>query len=135
MSVEDPYVGFQVSPRAKEIYRRLRDFMAEHVYPNEQEFQRQAGQGDRWRPAPLLEELKARARGEGLWNLFLPESEYGAGLTNLEYAPMAELMGRSVHFAPEVFNCSAPDTGNMEALARYGSAERTRRAARTPLDR
>ena len=121
MSVDDPYVGLQVSPRAREIYGRLRDFMAAHVYPNEQTFREQLAQGDRWRPAPLMEELKARARAEGLWNLFLPESEYGSGLTNLEYAPMAELMGRSVHFAPEVFNCSAPDTGNMEVLVRYGS--------------
>src|SRR3712207_9224210 len=88
--------------------------MEAHVYPNEGEFHRQVEAGGRWRPAPLMEELKARARGEGLWNLFLPESEEGAGLSNLEYAPMAELMGRSVHFAPEVFNCSAPDTGRSE---------------------
>ncbi|HEX7956586.1 MAG TPA: acyl-CoA dehydrogenase family protein [Pyrinomonadaceae bacterium] len=123
MSSEDPYAGLQVSPRAKEIYGRLRDFMEAHVYPNEGRFHEQVSQGDRWRPTAVMEELKARARAEGLWNLFLPESEYGAGLTNLEYAPMAELMGRSPHFAPEVFNCSAPDTGNMEVLVRYGSAE------------
>ena len=95
MSSDDPYVGFQVSPRAKEVYRKLRAFMEAHVFPNERKFHEQIGQGDRWLPVPLMEELKARARGEGLWNLFLPESEYGAGFSNLEYAPMAELMGRS----------------------------------------
>src|ERR1044071_2440336 len=134
MSVEAPSVGLQVSPRAKEIYGRLREFMGAHVYPNEGEFHRQLETGARWQPAPLMEELKARARAEGLWNLFLPESEYGAGLSNLEYAPMAELMGRSVHFAPEVFNCSAPDTGNMEVLVRYGSEEQKRRWLRPLLD-
>jgi acyl-CoA dehydrogenase len=131
--VVDPYAGFQVSPRAREIYARLRDFMAEHVYPNEREFHAQIEAGGRWRPAPLMEELKARARAGGLWNLFLPESEYGAGLSNLEYAPMAELMGHSAHFAPEVFNCSAPDTGNMEVLVRYGSAEQKERWLRPLL--
>ncbi len=95
MSSEDPYVGFQVSARAREIYERLRAFMEEHVYPNERVFHEQVEEGDRWQPVTIIEELKERARGQGLWNLFLPESEYGAGLTNLEYAPMAELMGRS----------------------------------------
>jgi acyl-CoA dehydrogenase len=127
MSTADPYAGFQVSARAREIYRKLRVFMDEHVYPNEKRFQEQLEAGDRWQPVPLMEELKERARGEGLWNLFLPESEYGAGLTNVEYAPMAELMGRSVEFAPEIFNCSAPDTGNMEVLVRYGTAEQKER--------
>lgn len=127
MSSDDPYIGFQVSPRAKEVYRKLQAFMQEHVYPNEQLFFDQIEEGDRWQPVPLMEELKARARAEGLWNLFLPESEYGAGLTNLEYAPMAELMGRSVMFAPEIFNCSAPDTGNMEVLVRYGTQEQKER--------
>jgi acyl-CoA dehydrogenase len=126
MKSDDPYLGFNVSPRAKEIYERLRVFMDEHVYPNEQLFHAQVEEGERWQPLPLMEELKALAKAEGLWNLFLPESEYGAGLTNLEYAPMAELMGRSV-FAPEVFNCSAPDTGNMEVLARYGTPEQKER--------
>ncbi len=133
MAVDDPYIGFQVSPRAKEIYGKLRAFMEAHVYPNEKTFQEQIEAGERWRPAPLMEELKARARAEELWNLFLPESEYGAGLSNLEYAPMAELTGRSVHFAPEIFNCSAPDTGNMEVLVRYGTDEQKRRWLRPLL--
>ncbi|MGH9901797.1 MAG: acyl-CoA dehydrogenase family protein, partial [Pyrinomonadaceae bacterium] len=128
------YVGFQVSPRAREIYRKLHAFMEAHVYPNEKKFREQIDEGDRWQPVPLMEELKARARAEGLWNLFLPESEYGAGLTNLEYAPMAELMGRSSAFAPEIFNCSAPDTGNMEVLVRYGTPEQKERWLRPLLD-
>ncbi|MBA3806178.1 MAG: acyl-CoA dehydrogenase family protein, partial [Acidobacteria bacterium] len=121
MSSDDVYVGFQVSVRAREIYQQLRAFMEAHVYPNEQLFREQIDEGDRWQPAPVMEKLKARAKAEGLWNLFLPESEYGAGLTNLEYAPMAEVMGRSAEFASEIFNCSAPDTGNMEVLVRYGA--------------
>ncbi len=127
MSSIDPYAGFLVAPRAKEIYQKLHAFMEAHVYPNEKLFHEQINEGDRWQPAPIMEELKARARVEGLWNLFLPESEYGAGLTNLAYAPMAELMGRSVAFAPEIFNCSAPDTGNMEVLVRYGTPEQKER--------
>jgi acyl-CoA dehydrogenase len=99
--------------------------MDEHVYPNEERFYVQLGQGERWQDPPLLEELKARARAAGLWNLFLPDSHYGAGLSNLDYAPLCELMGR-VRFAPEVFNCSAPDTGNMETLERYGTPEQKR---------
>ncbi|HVG33465.1 MAG TPA: acyl-CoA dehydrogenase family protein [Pyrinomonadaceae bacterium] len=127
MSNDDPYMGFQVSDRARTLYQKLRAFMDAHVYPNERLFREQIEEGDRWQPAPLMEELKARARAEGLWNLFLPESEYGAGLTNLEYAPMAELMGRSMEFASEIFNCSAPDTGNMEVLVRYGTPEQKQR--------
>ena len=127
MSSNDPYVGFHVSSRAREIYQKLQAFMEAHVYPNEQLFHEQVNEGDRWQPAPVMEELKARAKAEGLWNLFLPESEYGAGLSNLEYATMAELMGRSVSFAPEIFNCSAPDTGNMEVLVRYGTVEQKER--------
>ncbi len=100
--------------------------MDEHIYPNEGLLHRQIADGDRWRPAPIIEALKLRARAEGLWNLFLPESEHGAGLTNSEYAPLCEIMGRSPHFAPEVFNCSAPDTGNMEVLVRYGTADQRR---------
>ena len=98
-------------------------FMEEHVYPNEATFRQRSPTGDRWQPTPIVEQLKAKARAEGLWNLFLPESEYGAGLTNAEYAPLCEIMGRAPRFAPEVFNCSAPDTGNMEVLVRYGTPE------------
>ncbi len=127
MRNDDPYVGFQVSPHARETYQKLRAFMAANVYPNEKLFDEQINQGERWGTVPLMEELKTKARAEGLWNLFLPESEFGAGLTNLEYAPMAELMGRSVGFAPEIFNCSAPDTGNMEVLVRYGTSEQKAR--------
>jgi len=127
MKSDDPYLGFHVSPRAQEIYQKLQAFMAAHVAPNERLFYGQIEEGERWRPVPVLEELKAQAKAAGLWNLFLPESEYGAGLTNLEYAPMAELMGRAWDFAPEVFNCSAPDTGNMEVLVRYGTPEQKER--------
>ena len=133
MESADPFRGFQVSPRARVIYEQLAAFMSAHVYPNERAFHAQKAEGERWRPVPLIEELKARARAEGLWNLFLPESEYGAGLTNLEYAPMSELMGRSPEFAPEVFNCSAPDTGNMEVLVRYGTEEQKERWLRPLL--
>src|SRR5207249_11471238 len=95
---------------------QLADFMNKHVYPNEKVFHDQLTSGPtRWQVPPIMEELKAKARERGLWNLFLPESERGAGLTNLEYAPLCEIMGRSP-IAPEVFNCSAPDTGNMEVL-------------------
>jgi acyl-CoA dehydrogenase len=134
MTSDDPYFGHQVSERAREIYARLREFMDAHVYPNERRFREQVEEGERWQPVPLMEELKGRARAEGLWNLFLPESEYGAGLSNLEYAPMAELMGRAVEFAPEIFNCSAPDTGNMEVLVRYGTEEQKERWLRPLLE-
>src|SRR5215475_13445635 len=110
------------SARAKELRDRLAAFMDEHIYPNEKDYQEQIETGDRWQVPPMMDELKAKARAAGLWNLFLPDREYGAGLTNLEYAPLCELMGRS-DMAPEVFNCSAPDTGNMEVLARYGTPE------------
>jgi len=106
---------------------RLAAFMDEHIYPNEQVFRRQIGEGDRWQPTAIVEELKPKAKAAGLWNLFLPESEYGAGLTNSEYAPLCEIMGRAPAFAPEVFNCSAPDTGNMEVLVRYGTPEQRQR--------
>ena len=113
-------MNFDIGDKAKDVRDRVAAFMAAHVYPNEEEMLAQIDDGDRWQPIPLLDELKAKARAEGLWNLFLPESEYGAGLSNLDYAPACEEMGRS-HFAPEVFNCSAPDTGNMEVLVRYGT--------------
>ena len=117
-------MDFEFSPKVKALCDELGAFMDEHVYPNEERFWEQVDEGDRWEPPALLEELKARAREQDLWNLFLPEAygEFSPGLTNLEYAPLAEIMGR-VTWAPEVFNCSAPDTGNMEVLARYGSPE------------
>jgi len=117
----------EVSARAKELQQRVAAFMNEHIYPNEPAFHRQKADGDRWQPVPIVEELKLKARAAGLWNLFLPDSEYGAGLTNVEYAPLCEIMGRSADFAPEVFNCSAPDTGNMEVLVRYGTVEQRKR--------
>lgn len=110
------------SPRVRALEERLLAFMEEHIYPNEQRFYQESEDIGPWGIQPIMEELKPRARAAGLWNLFLPESEHGAGLSNLEYAPLCEVMGRS-HLAPEVFNCSAPDTGNMEVLARYGTPE------------
>ena len=118
-------MDFDYSPKVIELQDRLRAFMEAHVYPNEQRFDDEVGQGDRWQPTRLIEELKAKAKAAGLWNLFLPASERGAGLSNTEYAPLCEIMGR-VLWAPEVFNCSAPDTGNMEVLERYGTAEQKR---------
>ena len=118
---------FEVSPKSAALAERLTAFMDEHIYPNEPVFRAQIADGDRWQPTAIVEALKPKARAAGLWNLFLPDGQYGAGLTNLEYAPLCEIMGRSPVFAPEVFNCSAPDTGNMEVLARYGSEEQRRR--------
>ncbi|MEO1088596.1 MAG: acyl-CoA dehydrogenase family protein, partial [Acidobacteriota bacterium] len=113
--------GFAMSPRAQELGKRLRAFMDEHVYPIESEIYAQLEAAeDRWQPPPQIEPLKEKARAEGLWNLFLPHSDRVEGLSNLDYAPLCEIMGRVV-FAPEIFNCSAPDTGNMEVLERYGS--------------
>lgn len=126
-------MDFEYSDKVKNLQKKLRDFMDEHIYPNEKTFYLQIEQGDRWQPTPIVEELKKKARAAGLWNLFLPESEYGAGLTNLEYAPLCEIMGRS-RMAPEVFNCSAPDTGNMEVLVRYGSTEQKERWLKPLLD-
>jgi len=111
----------EFNDKTRELHQRLTAFMDQYIYPNEQKFHEQIA-ASRWTPTAIVEELKTKARAEGLWNLFLPESENGAGLTNLEYAPLCEIMGRSV-MAPEVFNCSAPDTGNMEVLARYGTPE------------
>ena len=116
---------FAFTPKVRDLQTRLQSFMDEHVYPNERLFHEQVDQ-DRWRPVPIIEELKPKARAAGLWNLFLPHSAHGAGLTNLEYAPLCEIMGR-VHFAPELFNCSAPDTGNMEVIERYGTEEHKQR--------
>jgi len=114
---------FEFNDRTKELVGRVQDFMDRYVYPNEEVYYEQLDEGDtRWKVVPVLEDLKARAREAGLWNLFLPESELGGGLTNLEYAPVCEVMGR-VPWAPEAFNCSAPDTGNMEVLERYGTPE------------
>ena len=115
-------MDFDYSPKVRDLQARLKAFMEAHVYPNEARFHAQVEEGDRWQPTRLIEELKPKARAAGLWNLFLPASERGAGLTNLEYAPLCEIMGR-VHWAPEVFNCSAPDTGNMEVFERYGTSE------------
>ncbi len=114
-------MSFELSAKAKELQQRLQRFMDAYVYPNEQRFHEEVAR-ERWKPTRIVEELKSKARDEGLWNLFLPRDPNGAGLTNLEYAPLCEIMGRS-HMAPEVFNCSAPDTGNMEVLARYGTLE------------
>ena len=120
-------MDFEFSERTKELQLRVQAFMDENVYPNESTYAEQVAGGEtRWAPVPILEELKANAKEEGLWNLFLPESDLGAGLTNMEYAPLCEIMGR-VNWAPEVFNCSAPDTGNMETLVRYASEENQRK--------
>ena len=114
------------SQRVRELEERLLAFMDEHIYPNEARYYQESEELGPWAVQPVVEELKPRAREAGLWNLFLPESDLGAGLTNLEYAPLCEIMGRS-HMAPEIFNCNAPDTGNMEVLERYGTAEHKRK--------
>jgi acyl-CoA dehydrogenase len=111
---------FEYSPRTEEWMGRLNAFMEAHIYPNERRYYQEVAEGHFW--PSIVEELKPLARSQGLWNLFLPESEYGAGLSNMEYAPLCEIMGR-VLWSPEVFNCSAPDTGNMEVLVRYGTPE------------
>ena len=116
---------FEFSQKVKDLQQRLTAFMDEHIYPNEQRFYDEI-ERDRWKPTRVIEELKPEARAVGLWNLFLPDAEGGAGLSNLEYAPLCEIMGRSM-MAAEVFNCSAPDTGNMEVLARYGTPEQKER--------
>jgi acyl-CoA dehydrogenase len=120
-------MDFEYSPKVAALREWLSTFMDEHVYPNEPVYLAALEEGaSRWTVPPVIEELKAKARAAGLWNLFLPYGHYGAGLNNLEYAPLAEIMGRS-RMAPEVFNCAAPDTGNMEVLAQYGSEEQKRR--------
>lgn len=114
---------FEHSDKTKDLIARVKAFMDEHIYPNEHRYHEEVNAGDdRWQPTQVVEQMKAKAKAAGLWNLFLPESEHGAGLTNLEYAPLCEEMGK-VFWAPEVFNCSAPDTGNMEVFARYASPE------------
>ncbi len=128
-------MDFEYSDKTKELMARLNRFMDEHIYPNEKTYDAQMAafraQGNPWQVPQILEDLKPKAKAEGLWNLFLPESELGGGLTNMEYAPLCEIMGR-VGWSSEVFNCSAPDTGNMEVLERYGS-ERHKKEYLVPL--
>ncbi|WP_199426469.1 acyl-CoA dehydrogenase [Thermaerobacillus caldiproteolyticus] len=121
-------MDFMYSQKVKELLKKLSVFMEQYIYPNEKVYEQQLNALEtRWSAVPpIIEELKEKAKKEGLWNLFLPDSEYGAGLTNFEYAPLCEMMGRSL-IAPEVFNCSAPDTGNMEVLVRYGTEEQKQR--------
>jgi len=113
---------FKFSNKSIELQDQLKSFMDKHIYPNESNIENEINSGDIWQPSEIIEGLKQKAKESKLWNLFLPESDKGAGLTNLDYAPLCEIMGRSP-FAPEVFNCSAPDTGNMEVLERYGTEE------------
>ena len=117
-------MDFEYSQRTKDLQKRLVAFMDEHIYPNESKYAAHVRSDKRWEPVPIIEELKPKAKAAGLWNLFLPKSNRvaGGGLSNLEYAPLCEIMGR-VSWSPEVFNCSAPDTGNMETLERYGTEE------------
>ncbi len=119
-------MDFAYSERVEELRSRLLNFFDEHIHPNDRLHHHQLAEApDRWQPVPIVEELKPKARAAGLWNLFLPHSERGAGLTNLEYAPLAEIMG-GVPWSSEVFNCSAPDTGNMETIDRYGTEAQKR---------
>jgi acyl-CoA dehydrogenase len=126
-------MDFEYSAKVKAVQQRLHAFMQEHIYPNEQRYQDEVAAGDRWQPPVIIEELKRKARAAGLWNLFLPDSSRGGGLNNLEYAPLCEIMGR-VHWSSEVFNCSAPDTGNMETLERYGTEAQKRQWLEPLLD-
>ena len=127
-------MDFGYSEKVSELRERMTAFMNRYIYPNERTYHEQiAASGNPFHHPEIVDELKAKARAEGLWNLFLPSSEYGAGLTNLEYAPLAEITGR-VHWAPEVFNCNAPDTGNMEILAQFGTSEQKERWLRPLLD-
>jgi acyl-CoA dehydrogenase len=125
-------MDFAFSDKVRALQDKLGDFMDRHIYPNERRHNEEIAAGDRWQPSALIEELKQKARAEGLWNLFLP-GDHGAGLTNLEYAPLCEIMGRSP-IAPEAFNCSAPDTGNMETLVLYGSAAQKKEWLQPLLD-
>ena len=115
-------MNFEYSNKVKELQEKLTNFMNEHVYKNESVYKEEVEKGGRWCVPKIMEDLKSKAKAQGLWNLFLPESDFGAGLTNVEYAPLCEIMGRSP-IGAEVFNCSAPDTGNMEVLVRYGTKE------------
>jgi acyl-CoA dehydrogenase len=130
-------MDFSHSEKVRLLQEQLERFMDDHVYPAELRFHEEMDEyrhaGNPWQPTRVMEELKRKAREENLWNLFLPHSEYGAGLTNLEYAPLCEIMGRS-HIAPEAFNCSAPDTGNMEVLARYATPAQQERWLKPLLD-
>jgi acyl-CoA dehydrogenase len=127
-------MDFDYSEKVKMLRAEVTEFMEEHVYPNEKTYEDQlAAAESRWTVPPIMEELKERAKAVGLWNLFLPDAEFGAGLTNLEYAPLCEIMGRSP-IAPEVFNCSPPDTGNMEVLVRYGTSEQQEKWLKPLLD-
>ncbi|HEY6578190.1 MAG TPA: acyl-CoA dehydrogenase family protein [Rhizomicrobium sp.] len=130
-------MDFDYSPRQREWMTRVGEFMERHVFPAEEVYAAQMEEatraGNRWIVVPIVEELKEKAKGQGLWNFFLPHSKWGPGLTNLEYAPLAEMMGR-IGFASEVFNCSAPDTGNMEVLERYGSPEQKEKWLKPLLD-
>jgi acyl-CoA dehydrogenase len=128
-------MDFAFAERALELHRRAEEFMTECVYPAEEAFEAQVAEHpDRWDSPPVVADLKKEARARGLWNLFLPHEPWGAGLTNLEYAPIAELSGRSPYIAPEAMNCAAPDTGNMELLAMFGTAEQQERWLRPLLD-
>src|SRR5947209_11230123 len=127
-------MDFAYSEKVNQLRKRTSDFMERYIYPNEKTYHDQmAASGNPHHHAEIVDELKATAKAEGLWNLFLPENEYGAGLTNLEYAPLAEIMGR-VPWASEVFNCAAPDTGNMEILAQFGTPEQKQQWLRPLLD-
>ncbi|HYL24486.1 MAG TPA: acyl-CoA dehydrogenase family protein, partial [Burkholderiales bacterium] len=117
-------MNFDYSPKVQELRERVTAFMREQVYPNERKWHEHTRSSKRWEVVPIIEELKPRARAAGLWNLWRPQS-HGGTLTNLEYAPLCEIMGR-VEWAPEVFNCSAPDTGNMETLLKYGTPEQNK---------
>jgi acyl-CoA dehydrogenase len=125
-------VNFDYTPKVQDLRRQLIAFMNEHVYANESKYQAHVQSERRWEPVPVIEELKPKARAAGLWNLWRPKS-HGGALTNLEYAPLCEIMGR-VHWAPEVFNCSAPDTGNMETLLKYGTPEQNEQWCKPLLD-
>ena len=115
-------MNFEYSNKVKDLQDKLTNFMNEHVYKNEAVYKEEVEKGGRWCVPKIMEDMKSKAKEQGLWNLFLPESDLGAGLTNTEYAPLCEIMGRSP-IGAEVFNCSAPDTGNMEVLVRYGTKE------------